>query len=48
MSELLLSVETFNNEIWECAVGGGHMAQVLKENGYTVLSSDLIVNHIEI
>ena len=41
-TELLLSVETFNNEIWECAVGGGHMAQVLKENGYTVLSSDLI------
>ena len=41
-TELLLSVETFNNEIWECAVGEGHMADVLKENGYTVLSSDLI------
>ena len=41
-TELLLTVESFNNEIWECAVGGGHMAQVLKENGYTVLSSDLI------
>ena len=41
-TELLLSVETFNNDIWECTVGGGHMAQVLKENGYNVLSTDII------
>ena len=39
--ELLLEQEEFNKNIWECACGEGHLAEVLKENGYNVLSSDL-------
>lgn len=38
----LLNVEKFSNTVWECAVGQGHMANVLKDNGYKVLASDLI------
>lgn len=38
----LLKRETFSSEIWECAVGGGHIAQVLVDNGYSVQSSDII------
>ena len=34
----LLSVETFSKNIWECAVGQGHLAQRLKEQGYIVES----------
>ena len=40
--ELLLEVESFNKNIWECAVGEGHLAEVLKERGYSVKSTDLI------
>ena len=40
--ELLLEVEKFHPHIWECACGGGHMANVLKEHGYIVAQSDLI------
>jgi len=40
--ELLLEKETFNNKIWECACGQGHISEVLKKNGYNVLSTDLI------
>ncbi len=39
--ELLLEKEHFNNNIWECACGGGHMSEVLKAAGYTVFSSDI-------
>ena len=28
--DLLMGVEKFSNNIWECAVGGGHLAQVLE------------------
>lgn len=38
----LLNVEKFDETIWECAVGKGHIADVFKENGYKVISSDLI------
>jgi len=38
----LLKREKFNTYIWECAVGGGHIADVLKEYGYKVKSSDII------
>ena len=38
----LLKYETFNKNIWECAVGQGHLAQRLKEHGYTVECTDLI------
>lgn len=40
--ELLLELESFSPTIWECACGEGHLAKVLKENGYKVISSDLI------
>ena len=41
-TELLLKLETFNENIWECACGEGHISEVLKTNGYKVYSSDLI------
>lgn len=40
-TQLLLDRETFSSDIWECACGGGHMSEVLKQNGYAVMSSDL-------
>ncbi len=40
--ELLLKKEQFQNNIWECACGGGHMSEALKAAGYTVFSSDII------
>lgn len=40
--EVLLENETFNHYIWECACGGGHMSEVLKNAGYNVKSSDII------
>ena len=40
--ELLLDVENFSKRVWECAVGEGHLAEVLKERGYSVKSTDLI------
>lgn len=40
--ELLLEVEKFSLKIWEYACGGGHMTQVLIDNGYEVLSSDIV------
>ena len=40
--ELLLSVESFGKDVWECACGEGHISKVLKAHGYNVYSSDLI------
>ena len=40
----LCAVEQFTDTIWECACGGGHMVQALRENGYRVYATD-IVNH---
>lgn len=40
--ELLLETETFSDKIWECACGEGHISKVLEQNGYEVLSTDLI------
>ncbi len=40
--ELLLEVETFNSDVWECACGEGHLSKVLISNGYRVKSTDLI------
>ena len=45
--ELLLEREKFSNNIWECACGGGHMSEVLKQNGYCVYSSDLVDRHYQ-
>lgn len=40
--ELLLEQEKFNENIWECAVGEWHLADVLKEKGYNVRGSDIL------
>ena len=40
--ELLLEKEKFSPQIWENAVGGGHIADVLKQHGYKVKCSDII------
>lgn len=40
--ELLLKEEIFSKNVWECACGQGHLSEVLKANGYDVLSSDII------
>ncbi len=41
-TELLLELEEFSPTVWECACGEGHMAEVLKNAGYNVISTDLI------
>ena len=38
----LLSVEAFSKNIWECAVGQGHLAERLKQHGYFVECTDLV------
>lgn len=38
----LLSVETFDGPIWECAAGEGDMSNVLSDAGYEVISTDLV------
>lgn len=40
--ELLLNMEQFSNDIWECACGEGHLSKVLEARGYNVISTDLI------
>ena len=40
--ELLLEQETFSDVIWEPACGGGHIAEVLINNGYGVIVSDKV------
>lgn len=39
---LLLDLEKFSDNVWECACGGGHLSEVLKAKGYKVRSSDII------
>ena len=41
-AELLLDLETFSPNIWECACGEGHLSKVFKSKGYNVRSSDLM------
>ncbi len=43
-AELLLQIEELdkNMPIWECSAGENHLANVFKENGYTVRTSDII------
>lgn len=41
-AEELLSVENFDKNIWECAVGGGHIADVLKKHGHKVFATDIV------
>ena len=40
--ELLLEIESFNNDIWECACGERHISNVLEKAGYKVRCSDII------
>ena len=40
--ELLLEQEKFNNNIWECACGEGHISDVLSEHGYKLFNTDLV------
>lgn len=39
--ELLLDLEQFSPNVWECACGAGHLSEVLKSRGYNVYSTDL-------
>jgi hypothetical protein len=39
--ELLLEVEPFCGDVWECACGGGHLSEVLKKY-FKVRSSDIV------
>jgi hypothetical protein len=41
-AQLLLDVEKFKPTIWECACGAGHLSKVFIENGYNVLSTDMV------
>jgi len=41
-ARLLLELETFAPNIWECACGEGHLSKVLEEAGYNVKSTDLV------
>lgn len=40
--ELLLELEDFRDNIWECACGEGHISNVLQQHGYTVANSNMI------
>ena len=40
--EWLMTLENLNKNIWECAVGGGHLADVLIQHGYNVKCSDIV------
>ena len=40
--ELLLKLERFAHNVWECACGAGHLSKVLEEHGYNVASTDLV------
>lgn len=39
---LLLTVESFNKHIWECACGAGDLSKVFEAAGHTVTSTDII------
>lgn len=41
-AKLLLELETFSPNIWECACGEGHLSKVFADAGYKVKSTDLI------
>lgn len=41
-AELLCRLEMFNHDIWECACGERHLADVLTGQGYNVRCSDVV------
>jgi len=40
-AELLVELEDFNKNIWECACGAGHLSMPLEKAGYNVKSTDI-------
>jgi hypothetical protein len=38
----LLTVETFEGKVWECACGDGAVSRVLEAHGLTVISTDIV------
>lgn len=40
--KMLLELEVFNKNIWECACGLGHISEELKKNGHEVYSTDIV------
>jgi hypothetical protein len=40
--QMLLDNEKFNENVWECCNGLGHISNVLKESGYNVRKSDIV------
>lgn len=40
--ELLLDLEPFSANVWECACGEGNLSKVLEKRGYNVTSTDLV------
>lgn len=42
ITEELMKLETFDKNIWECAVGRGDLADVLIEHGYDVYGTDIV------
>lgn len=38
----LLKKESLDHNIWECASGGGHLVNRLREHGFNVYSTDLV------
>lgn len=41
-AKLLLEVEDFSNNIWECACGQKHLSNVFENEGFNVRSSDIV------
>lgn len=41
-AELLLKLETFSSNIWECSCGQGHLSKTFEKAGYNVKSTDLV------
>ena len=41
-AEHLMKLEKFIGPIWEPACGAGHLSEVFKKHGYSVLSSDIV------
>jgi len=40
--QMLLDREKFNDNVWECCNGLGHITRILQDNGYNVRKSDII------
>lgn len=46
-AELLIKHIKLNNNIWECACGGGHLSRVFEKAGFNVRISDIIYRGYE-